>query len=242
MSTTDTDVTYYDHLEIIQAFPIIKIPHGCMVECGPAAQTMGGILRVTSRETFRSIAYVANHAILPVTTVKKHLRALADHGYIERQGRQRTDGGVLRRTATVKVTSKSKRDHFGILPSWVSCPFRDGHKLSWASRAVLSVVLQRLSGIATADHIDDLGDAITLDESRFEFGLKYLEDVTGLTRHSVIKAKRELEQYGVTMMHDDGLYGRHIIYPSFKFAVKATPAGFEKFHLQPLIRRPHDAS
>jgi len=184
----------------------IKLPLTIMADAGPAVQTLGGLLNITTRETFSCVAEIATKARLPRNTVKKHLRRLHDAGWIENQGRDHTRRGALRRTATLKITKETK-DHlepYGFLPWWACCHIAKIGDLPWSAKAVLSVVMARLCALADAagkqdgnledeDFLETLGG-----DERFKFSLKSLTKQTGLSRHSVIEAKRLLNhRFGI---------------------------------------------
>lgn len=182
----------------------LKLPFTVMQDVGPAVQTLAGILAESDTETFVRAATIARQARLPVATVKKHLATLHAHGWIDNRGRQRTRGGVLRRTATIRVTEKTRQaiKPYGILPCWAG---ELGDRLPWSAKAILSVVMARLCSLKAAIEADerlagndffaaleDLGG-----DERFRFSLDYLERTTGLARNSVIMAKRSLSRLGI---------------------------------------------
>ena len=179
----------------------IKLVVGAVRDVGPAAQTLGGILNVTSSETFCSAGRLAQFAHLPLPTVRKHLVALESSGWIANQGRCRTRAGAPRRTCTIAVTSRTKfaKDTFLILPWWAS-------RFPWSSRAVLGVVMERLcelrAVVQRSEHLDDdLYTVLQEFHPRFCFGLDELQERTGLTRPSIIQAKRHLSQTGSVHWH-----------------------------------------
>jgi hypothetical protein len=145
---------------------------------------------------------------LPRETVKKHLRRLDEAGWIDNAGRGHTRRGAPRRTATLKIT-KQTIDHiepYGFLPWWACCEIQKVGRLPWCARAVLSVWMARLCGLKSA--VDAQQDAVTdeeyagaidnLGDDRFRFSLNWLAQQTGLTRDSVVTAKRFLNhRYGI---------------------------------------------
>ena len=170
----------------------IKLLVTAMQECGPAAQTLGGFLKVTMRETYSPVEEIASKARLPVATVRKHLVALDKAGWLRNAGRQPTRRGYPRRTATIRVTERTrkaldtgisldgKRDLiYGILPWWACCTGKV--KMPWCCKAILSIVMARLASLrASVDQQDGCG--LTIDdlegsienlggEDRFKFGL-----------------------------------------------------------------------
>jgi hypothetical protein len=199
----------------------IKLPFAVMREVGPAAQTLGGLLSVTKKETFAAVAEIARRARVPVKTARSHLRTLAEHQWIENAGRGRTRRGAPRRTCTLRVTPRThdalttnaRELVYGVLPWWACCRSANFH-LKWSSRAVLSIVMARLMAINKA--ILDEGGPLSTDRKyfwalvedfggakRFRFTLDKLESLTGLARHSVIAAKKELNRYGIVKSSTD---------------------------------------
>lgn len=242
---TDTEV---QHITLIDSLngEWLKVPSAVMKDCGPAVQTMAGILRITDKETFVATAEIAGRARLPVNTARKHLATLEECGWIARQGRQKTRGGRLRRTATVKVTKPTRDliEPYGILPWWACCRIRNlhGHRrpgaLPWSAKAVLSVVMARLCRLKKAvdeqdghgadsedipGSIDNLGG-----DDRFRFSLNVLARDTGLHRESVVKAKTMLNRAGIVAWQadqdDHGGDLTDIVCPNWDFRVIITEA------------------
>jgi hypothetical protein len=186
----------------------IKLPLKIMQDVGPAVQTLGGLLKVTNRETYTAVSEIAERARLPVGTVRKHLLTLDNAGWISNRGREHTRRGRPRRTATLAITKKASGAiaPYAILPWWACCQIRKVGRLPWSAKAVLSVVmarLMRLKGAAERDdnHVGDevIGSIANMgDEERFRFSLRWLMEQTGLTHDSVTTAKRLLNhRYGI---------------------------------------------
>lgn len=100
-STPDTDDRQPEYIRLVDSLAEgqwIKLPLAVMKDVGPAVQTLGGLLRVTNKETYIETATIAGHARLPVATVRKHLVTLDARGWIDNRGRQETRRGRLRRT------------------------------------------------------------------------------------------------------------------------------------------------
>ncbi len=205
MSDTPPAVKRYTLLDSLDpAAEKLKLPLPIMRDVGPAVQTLGGLLRMTNRETYCPVADIARSARVPVATCRKHLATLTDNGWIKNQGRQHTRRGAPRRTSTIIVTKQTTDalEPYGLLPWWACCSIRRVGRLPWCARAVLSVVLARLAALKSAvERQDGCGlDADDLEVSieamggdeRFRFGLDWLTAQTGLTRESVISAKRWL--------------------------------------------------
>jgi hypothetical protein len=238
----------------------IKLLLPVMREVGPACQTLGGLLKLTKRETFSPVDDIARHARLPMGTVRKHLLTLHDHGWIHNAGRQPTKRGYPRRTATIRVTKKTtvvmdtetaeNRDTlvYGFLPWWACCTGKI--HLPWSARAVLSVVMARLcgkmaaikeqEGVCDTDDIEELAGQIdNMDvEDSFRFSLDRLVAYTGLTRESVVMAKRVLNhRHGIV----NWLYDHRrqqgtgtptdMLLPNWDFRVIVTPASEGKCYL-----------
>lgn len=181
----------------------LKLLPDAMKEVGPAAQTLGGIIRLTAKETFAAADRISLESRLPVKAVRRHLATLHDAGWISNEGRQKTRAGHARRTCTLKLTAKTTESlrNYCHLPWWtVATPIN----AKWCSRAVWSVICQRwfkLRAVAIRQganeynmtellgHLENLGG-----DERFAFSLRELTDATGLTRPSVIEAKHTLNQ------------------------------------------------
>lgn len=226
----------------------IKLPFEVMQEVGPATQTLGGILKVTNRETFVALDKIANAARVPKGTLRKHLVPLHDHNWIVHTGRQQTRRGRTRRTATIKVTARARdaaKSSYGLLPWWAACQIRRHGRLPWCARAVLSIVMARLAGLKRAveeqvGHDADADDLIgTIEnfggEDRFRFNVESLIRQTGLVQASVWKAKHELKRAGIVHWRgDEGEHGEtltDILAPSWDFRVVETPAAAGRCYL-----------
>lgn len=249
----------------------IKLPFKVMVDVGPAAQTLGGLLNQTNKETFVAAKAIAGKARLPLSTVRKHLVTLSAHGWIENAGRERTRSGRPRRTCTIRITQKTRDslEPWGYLPWWACCKFKMVGRLPWSTKAVFSVVMARLCSLRSAaiesspdtefktnakmadgfrrhnmiygrdeksqvkilkwvndrdeemmGAIDNLGGS-----ERFRFSLDELTRLTGLTRESVVSAKRGLCQHRLVIWtRVDGHQGADYLAPDHEFRVVQTPA------------------
>ncbi len=225
----------------------LKLPISAMVDVGQATQTLAGILRIANKETYVPVYTIAKKARLPVATTRKHLRTLHDGGWILNLGRQRTRRRSLRRTATIKVTPKTRAAlaQYSVLPWWACCSIRPGGRLQWSTKAVLSIVMARLMSLKAAveqqdGHGADPDDLIGSIENfggddRFRFSLKSLESQTGLSRHSIICAKKELHSCGILRwtggMDEQGGTQTDVLAPNWNFAVIETPASPGRVYL-----------
>jgi hypothetical protein len=202
----------------------LKLPVAAMREVGQASQTLGAILKLTTKETFMEVSKIAREAHLPVSTVRKQLKILVKQGSLENLGRQKTPDGKPCRTCTYKVTQQARDqiEPYNVLPYW-ACQHLEswGGRLPWSSKAVLSVVASKwlmLRSIATKQRPDvDVWDALdTLGgNERFEFSLSYLCDRTGLQRESVVDAKHHLSTIGiVNWIHREDHQRGHLLVPN----------------------------
>lgn len=240
-STTNTDgiqrISLFDSLD----GEWLKLPKAAMLDVGPAAQTLGAIMKISNRETYVCAAKIAGHARLPLLTVRKHIKTLDTAGWIKNDGRQPTRSGNLRRTATIKVTAKTRDAAyaFGFLPWWACCGIRKVGKLRWSTRAVLAIVMAKLAKLANTAEVQD--NAVTGEEfedfletlggrDRFRFGLDELHQATGLHRESIVDAKRSLHQLkiirweGIPRGKKGTACERDWLIPNFGFRVVVTPA------------------
>ena len=146
---TAAAVEELDLIEALRRQGWLKLPLAVMQDVGPATQTLGGILRITNRETFASVKSIAAKACLPVATVRKHLVTLHDHAWIINAGREHTRRGAPRRTCTIKIPPQTRgaMTTYAMLPWWAMCQPSRGKRLTWASKAVLSVVMSRLANM-----------------------------------------------------------------------------------------------
>jgi DNA-binding MarR family transcriptional regulator len=175
-TTTESDRQEISLLESLNS-EWLKLPLRIMQDVGPAAQTMGGILKLTNRETFSSVSDIAHKARVPIGTARKHLLTLDANGWIQNRGRQHTRRGAPRRTATIALTSKAKTaaTEYAVLPWWTCCSIRKVGKLPWSAKAVLSVVMARLMSLKAVverddGHLPDVIEQRTEDEVYFQDG------------------------------------------------------------------------
>ena len=190
----------------------LKMPLAVVQDVGPAVQTLGGLLTITTREKFVSISNVAERARLPPSTVRKHLVSLNAKGWIDHQGRQRTRRGALRRTATIKLTRKTHEaiEPYGILSWWACRNIRNVGKFPWHAKAVLAVIMARLCSLNAAATVNGPDEDVMsmIDnfggEDRFRFSLKCLTKQTGLSRDSAVEAKRFLHRHGIVQWRGCG--------------------------------------
>jgi len=220
----------------------LKLPLQIMQVVGPAVQTLGGVLKITTKETFSPVTDIAAAARVPVATVRKHLVTLDEQKWIQNKGRQRTRAGQPRRTCTITLLKKT-HDHlepYGFLPWWACCRIRKVGKLPWCAKAVLSVVMSRLCSLKAAVERED-GHGLDADDiigsienlggdDRFEFSLDDLTAQTGLTRDSVVRAKHWLYHQGIVAWSGrEPTKGEStptdILAANWGFRVVVTPAG-----------------
>jgi hypothetical protein len=227
----------------------LKLLLAVMRDTGPAVQTLGGLLKVTNKQTFSAVGAIAGKARLPVATVRKQLVTLDRQGWIRNHGRQETPAGYPRRTATIAITGKTKAilGTYGILPWWACCQIRKVGRLPWCAKAVLSIIMARLASLAAAiERQDGNGlDASDLEDSienmggddRFRFSLEFLENQTGLTRHSIVRAKELLNhRFGIVKWSGEGWTPGtatpvDYLVPNWDFRVIETPTSPGKCYL-----------
>jgi hypothetical protein len=211
----------------------LKLPMAAMRDVGPAVQTLGSVLKVTLRETFVPVSRIASRAHLPTTTVRKHLKALHDAGWIVNRGRQRTRSGAPRRTCTIAVTPMTlgaAQTDYGLLPWWAA----GNPELNWSARALLSVIMAKLAAVRAGaeKHLPNMGFWAAFEGygwcDQFRFGLDVLGRNTGLARESIIAAKRTLARHGIINWlrgpkREDGGMTRDYLVPEQGFLVTITP-------------------
>ena len=122
------------------------------------------------------------------------------------QGQGKTRRGRPRRTATIALNARTREnlEPYAVLPWWACCHVKRFGKLTWGTKAVLSVVLGRLMSLkgaaeqqdgCGADADDVMGTIANWgDETRFEFSQKWLHEKTGLHSEAIVAAKCKLAQ------------------------------------------------
>ena len=149
-STTSTDTTKEISLLDSLNQSWLKLPLAVMRDVGPATQTLGAIVRLTTTEMYCSVSKISDISRLPVATTRKHLVTLNDMGWLDNVGREHTRAGRARRTCTIKLTAKTKStlNDYSILPWWAN-GLRVGF-FPWSAKAVLSVVISKLTAMKAA--------------------------------------------------------------------------------------------
>lgn len=210
----------------------IRLPRKAVLEVGPAAQTLGGLLMLTDRETFCSLAKIASEARIPMETLRNHMPKLHEAGYVELLGREKTRSGRARRTVTIRITKKAKdesRDYFPLL-WWSAAMLRN----SWSSRLLWAFVVKSALGLrkaakaATDDDVGDLAEHVENlgGDDRFQFSLNNIGRETGLTRETIISAKRNLWRQKIIDWsgQSDGL-STDVITPNWNSQLMITDTG-----------------
>ena len=85
-TTTHPEVQVFDLVDSLDQ-SWLKLPLEVMKDVGPATQTLGGLLKITNKETFVSTATIAEAARMPPRTAEKHLHSLDTHGWVSNRGR-----------------------------------------------------------------------------------------------------------------------------------------------------------
>jgi len=239
MSTEERESTLWDSL----GHEWIKLPCAAMREVGPAAQTLGGLLRISVKPTFVETARIVASARLPLSSVRRHLSILEAGGWIENRGRQPTRSGRCRRTNTIAVTKKTRDaiEPYGFLPWWACCSIRGVGRLRWGMKAVLSIVMGRLLTLRAVVEQNEMDaeeepDGNVVTRERFGFKLRLLEEHTGLSRHTIIVAKRHLQRLGIVEWsgggrREDGGSMPDLLVPRSDFRIIETPASPGKVYI-----------
>ena len=140
----------------------------------------------SSNRTFASLGTIADTAMLPVGTVKRHVGKLIDAGWLDTRGRELLRGSAYlrRRTNTLTLTAKTieQRKPYGILPRWFCLV-----NTQWARRVLYAAIVSRHILIETVAE-RECGEAY----GREEMSLRQLMTETGLTHKSIVAAKRSL--------------------------------------------------
>ena len=213
----------------------LKLPFAAMRDIGPAAQTLGGILAITSTETFSAASRIAERSRLPLPTVRRHLSTLSQRGWLDNLGRGHTRQGAPRRTCTHRLSCRTKEslDPYGILPWWACGSIQPHGEAPWCAKAVLSVIMSRLCVLKhTAEQMGryDLREALEDigGDERFRWSLRNLEDATGLARDSIVAAKQWLARARIIRWSGvktaKGCHAKDVLSPNWMFRVTAKPA------------------
>ncbi len=166
------------------------------LKLGSATQTLS-VLRSAAKQndgrtTFIGVGTIADRLVVSPRQVHRHLERLAELKCIDHLGRQLLPGSkhLRRRTVTYAIDPKVEQfytDHgFNRLPLYLLRCFP-----RWADRAVLAAIINRAE---ISEHCGTTRDTFSLNELRRQ---------TGLTRQSVIAAKRYLHSQGIILAYGD---------------------------------------
>ncbi|MCE9553110.1 MAG: hypothetical protein K8T91_06990 [Planctomycetes bacterium] len=177
----------------------IPLSRLAMKECGPAAQTLGGLYQLCGgkrRRTFASQESIAAAAWLSPRVVREHLPKLVAAGYLEYRGREALgESWRRRRTCTYVLTAKAI-DHkapYGVLPRWAA-----EHLSKWSERAIYSLLgAQWMLIQMVADNETGCAD------DRMELSLTTVQRMTGLTRPAVVQGFWSLSNRRIIDRYDN---------------------------------------
>jgi hypothetical protein len=233
--------TPVEHISLVESLEreALLLPLKCVRECGPAAQTLAGLRKVTSRETYVAAQSIADTSRVPLRTVRRHLITLAEHGWIENAGREKTRSGRARRTNTIRLSRRCSTEWkpYGILPWWVSGPVHRVGTVPWSAKVLLAIVLGRLASLKAGADVEDDEDDEEVQaaieemggEDRFAWSLSDLQRITGMTRDSIVTAKRFLYRHKLVEWTEgtdiNGHPTKDRLPPNWLFRVQVKPAG-----------------
>lgn len=168
----------------------LKLPHAAMRDMGTATRLLGALYELVDGRTlttFASVRVMAQRAMLPVATVRKQLRKLADRGWLQSLGRQKPHGRSMppRRTVTYQLSDKAvaERNPYAAWPCWLG----RWPRVTPASGMVYAVLLSRHCLIETME--DD--EERCLDDRR-AISCGKIVKATGLSKSTVWAAIRDL--------------------------------------------------
>lgn len=181
----------------------IPLYRRAMKDAGSAAQTLGVIMRLATEgrhhRTFASTGLVAKMSCVCERTAHEHMNCLTKKGWIESLGREPIYPGcsAIRRTVTYRLTDKaidlSDDDKFAVLPRWAARALA-----TFGQRAVYAEFVSR--------HLLVLSIEDGCAEDRYRVSISDLESVTGLSRRTVINARRDLLDTGAIVGSDGCIY------------------------------------
>jgi hypothetical protein len=238
----------YDLIKCLEV-NFFKLHHEVMKEVGSAAITFGGFVRMTNGvETFpnfKKISLIAKSCRINKSTARKHLKRLQDNGWIKNLGRG------PRRTSTRILTDKAKsmKENFGWLPYFL-LPRR---LFSSAALRILSLYFAEIAiiqnealknkklGVLKWDELRN----IAIEQTRFNFSLKQIQKLTGISKKSAIKGRKELLKQKILIwedLPDEDLETRTILFPNREicFLVKDCKDGKIKVEFGTLKKTPQN--
>lgn len=212
----------FDLLQAVEAFGWRKLPFDCMRECGSAALTLAGLMREMKGNFFHRNSSLAQQINVPERTMKRHLAKLAAKGWIESYGRQKSESGRTRRTATRRVSHRARNSpRFGVLPRYLNLY---STPLKWSEIAVYSVVIGRAFTLhRTFQHAETPTESLfeLADYTeRFYFSVNELREKTGLNRQAIADAKIALHERHLIEHHQEVGFTDQL-FPSLRSEVKS---------------------
>ena len=234
--TEPDGVTVYSVVDSVTQRTWRKISWAAAIECGPAAQTLAGLWRISQKGTFCSQEKIASSSRVPLSTCRKHLKTLTDKGWLENIGK-RTRSGRIRRTVEFRLTKKAryemKEGGYGMLPWWAL-----RKRFNWSDRVVMALWFSRFASLIRVVNDYDEGRVsedvedvfINIEElivgdigERFTFTLSEVKEKTGLARPSFVRSKKKLKELGLFTIAT-GPMGRDLLRPNVHFRVVETPS------------------
>jgi hypothetical protein len=193
----------------------IRVCHGYWPLPVAAMQQLGGAARLVARlyETcgrngcFRSLRNMAAELRMPRATIAKMLAKCETAGWLVNTGRQKTRTGRLRRTVTWRLSKLAREQKMPFVP-WPK--WTDWYPMAWTTAEVFcySVILNRYCTLWDAnpdnqrvgadDALRQRDDYEGPADERYGISLAEFEQVTGLSRPSIVQGLKSLERtYGV---------------------------------------------
>lgn len=170
------------------------LPYPIMHTSKSAVRTFAGLHEMVdgrTNSTFAKFITIAEKMRLPPTTVKRHVAKLVQDSWVDNCGRKG------RRSCTLRITEKAmqvrKNDNFATLPKW----FLDNQFPATAMLYATLVAEQcKWEEVLKRDVPGEVDDSDYIPHLQ-EFSLKKLQDMTGLSRPAIVKAKKILRIGGM---------------------------------------------
>jgi len=175
---------------------------------GQATISFGALktLPHSSGKYFGGIDKWAVRAGVSEATLKRHIIALIEHGFVADLGRERTKTGVRLRSSYALNAPRWFKGMYGVLPTCYM-----GLVDSYAERAVLSIVIQRMRIPLSigAKHFSDATGGINhmqATSNLFYLPTKELEKVTDVSKRAIQMAVSGLVAKSMIVVDGDSVY------------------------------------
>ncbi|MEO9591868.1 helix-turn-helix domain-containing protein [Rhodopirellula bahusiensis] len=205
VATDTVESKGFDDPDLTRNAKFLKLNAECVRECRvEAAITLAAIYRQSgTKGNYNKIEDIAAMTGVHRDTVGRHFKKLEEHGWIDRKGRQRRR--TVTRAVSKRALSPSSSEEWNLkLPVWsLALDLKPSELL------LLAISFHRVTGLT--NDLDGMPDDCFHDPYEYEWTMKHITELTGLTRNSVKNSRQSLIERG--MLADETIYGKVVLIP-----------------------------